>query len=88
MPVPKKRLGSARQNSRRANWKGFMPAMTNCSNCGSPKLSHHVCGVCGYYKGRLVSQRFAKAGMSYDLADESQVAAPEVETDAQEPSAE
>ncbi|MFM7469138.1 MAG: 50S ribosomal protein L32 [Vampirovibrionales bacterium] len=61
MPVPKKRLGSSRQNSRRANWKGFLPSMTNCSHCGAPKLSHHVCGACGYYKGKLVSYRFSKA---------------------------
>ncbi len=27
-----------------------------CPNCGEPKLPHHVCSSCGYYKGREVSE--------------------------------
>ena len=27
-----------------------------CPNCGELKLPHHVCGSCGYYKGREVSE--------------------------------
>ena len=25
-----------------------------CPNCGAKKLSHRVCPVCGYYKGKQV----------------------------------
>ncbi|MDX2085644.1 MAG: 50S ribosomal protein L32 [Candidatus Melainabacteria bacterium] len=59
MPVPKKRLGRSDQGHRRAKWKAFMPAKTTCPNCGAPRLMHTLCGVCGYYKDRIVSARFA-----------------------------
>jgi large subunit ribosomal protein L32 len=60
MPVPKKRLGSAAQNSRRANWKAKQPLVAHCTNCGSPRLPHTICGTCGFYDGKIVSYRFAK----------------------------
>jgi len=25
-----------------------------CKNCGAKKLSHRVCPVCGYYKGKQI----------------------------------
>lgn len=28
--------------------------VSKCQNCGAVKLSHHVCAVCGYYKGKQV----------------------------------
>ncbi len=27
---------------------------TKCENCGANKLTHRVCPVCGYYKGKQV----------------------------------
>ena len=32
MAVPKKRTGKAKQATRRANWKGEVPATTTCPN--------------------------------------------------------
>jgi large subunit ribosomal protein L32 len=58
MPVPKKRLGHSAQGHRRSRWKAFLPTVQTCANCGSPVESHTMCGVCGFYKGKVVSQRF------------------------------
>jgi large subunit ribosomal protein L32 len=60
MPVPKQRRGKADKRARRANWKALPTAVTFCTNCGSPKLTHAVCTICGFYNGRIVSPRFAK----------------------------
>lgn len=60
MPVPKKRLGRSDQGHRRSNWKAVQPLVTYCPNCGAPKHSHKICGQCGYYRGRVVSERFAR----------------------------
>jgi large subunit ribosomal protein L32 len=55
MPVPKKRTSTTRRNRRRANHdKVKRPDLATCSRCGSYKLSHRVCGTCGYYKDRQV----------------------------------
>ncbi len=54
MGLPKRRHSRSRQAKRRANWKLSNPAVTNCPQCGAPKLSHRVCPSCGYYKGRKI----------------------------------
>ncbi|MCA9789393.1 MAG: 50S ribosomal protein L32 [Cyanobacteria bacterium HKST-UBA06] len=57
MPVPKKRTGQSDQGHRRSNWRATVPTLTRCSNCGDMRLPHHMCTSCGYYKGKLVSER-------------------------------
>ncbi len=54
MAVPKKKTSVSRKGMRRSHdaIKGTNP--TECPNCGAPKLSHHVCGACGFYRGRQV----------------------------------
>jgi large subunit ribosomal protein L32 len=55
MAVPKRKLSKARKNKRRSNvWKLTAPALSKCKQCGELKLSHRVCGNCGYYNGRQV----------------------------------
>lgn len=57
MAVPKRRTSKARRDSRRAHIKLNVPNMVNCEQCGELKLSHHVCKVCGSYKGKdVISQ--------------------------------
>jgi len=52
--LPKRKIAKARQGKRR-NHLGITPSpLSNCSQCGSPKLSHHVCPTCGSYAGREV----------------------------------
>ena len=61
MAVPKKRTGHSAQGHRRSNWKATKPEITVCKNCGQPVLSHTVCSACGYYKGKLVSNKAGEA---------------------------
>ncbi|MEM0951410.1 MAG: 50S ribosomal protein L32 [Cyanobacteria bacterium P01_H01_bin.74] len=57
MPVPKKRVGRPDQGHRRSTWKATIPSMTSCPNCGELNYSHTLCPSCGYYKGRIVSNK-------------------------------
>ena len=57
MATPKKRTGKASQATRRANWKGTVPATTTCPNCSELVLAHTVCTACGQYKGKVVSRK-------------------------------
>lgn len=57
MAVPKKRTGKSDKRHRRSNWKATVPAVASCEHCGSPKLPHVVCMDCGWYKGRIVSEK-------------------------------
>lgn len=55
MAVPKRKHSQARKNKRRSNvWKLEAPNFSKCPHCGSLTLPHHVCGNCGYYKGKEV----------------------------------
>ena len=54
MAVPKKRTSKRRKGMRRAH--DFLrdnASTTECPepDCGAIKLSHHVCTVCGKYRG-------------------------------------
>ncbi len=55
MAVPKKKTTRARRDRRRANQKVLkIPNLIECPQCHSPRLPHHACPNCGYYKGRQV----------------------------------
>jgi large subunit ribosomal protein L32 len=54
MAVPKKKTSKSRRNMRRAH-HALRPAQSSsCSNCGASIVPHHLCDVCGHYKGRQV----------------------------------
>ncbi len=53
-PLPKKRCPKAHQGNRRSHIAIKAPALVLCSQCHSPKLSHHACPTCGTYAGREV----------------------------------
>lgn len=60
MAVPKRKTSKARRDKRRSNvWKLEAPAISICPNCGEYKLSHRVCGSCGFYNGREVIKKEA-----------------------------
>ncbi|MBU6197485.1 MAG: 50S ribosomal protein L32 [Candidatus Melainabacteria bacterium] len=61
MAVPKKNHSHQRQQQRRANWKGKLPNVIACNNCGSNHLAHNICPSCGYYNGRKYVE-IAKTG--------------------------
>ncbi len=54
MSVPKRRRSKSKQARHRSQWKLDLPTFYFCSNCKSAVLSHRVCWVCGYYKGKKV----------------------------------
>ena len=54
MGNPKRRSSNSRTGKRRTHWKLKTPTSIECPQCGQHKLSHRVCGNCGYYNGREV----------------------------------
>ncbi len=56
MANPKRKVSRSKRDKRRANWLGRLstPGFSECPNCGEPKLSHHACLNCGYYKGQQI----------------------------------
>jgi large subunit ribosomal protein L32 len=55
MPLPKRKQSHARTSRRRAqNWRLEAPNVGSCPRCHAPRLPHHVCPSCGFYKDRLV----------------------------------
>ncbi len=55
MAVPKRKTSKARRDKRRAsNIKMTAPNVMECPQCHEPKMPHHVCPACGFYKGKEV----------------------------------
>ena len=54
MAVPKRKTSRQRRDTRRATHAIEATRMGRCPRCSSPVRTHHVCGVCGYYRGRPV----------------------------------
>jgi len=62
--LPKQRISKARKGNRRAHHHIELPKLINCENpeCRAKKVAHHVCPICGTYRGRQVvaaSREFA-----------------------------
>ena len=49
--LPKRKISKQRKGHRRAHHALNGPTLTKCDKCNSEKLPHHVCTVCGTYKG-------------------------------------
>ena len=41
-------------NNRRSHHGIKEPLISKCSTCNAPHIRHHVCEVCGMYRGRKV----------------------------------
>lgn len=54
MAVPRKKVSRSKRDMRRAHDRLAAVNLVECSNCGEPKLPHHVCEACGHYNGREV----------------------------------
>ncbi len=59
MAVPKSKISRSRRNMRRSHDSISSNAHNECSNCGELKRPHHVCGACGQYAGRDVTDASA-----------------------------
>jgi large subunit ribosomal protein L32 len=61
-PLPKRKYTKSSQGKRRSHLARVIPAMVECTQCHSPKLSHEVCKVCGSYAGKeVIAIKSAKA---------------------------
>jgi len=56
MAVPKSKISKSRRDQRRSHDALKAAAYGECSNCGELKRPHHVCGSCGYYDGKEVTE--------------------------------
>jgi large subunit ribosomal protein L32 len=54
VPLPKRKKSISKKNMRRSHQHLTLPQLSNCPKCNEPRLPHHACPACGYYKGRLV----------------------------------
>jgi large subunit ribosomal protein L32 len=54
MALPKRKVSKSKGAKRRTHQKLSPPNLSVCPQCDEPKLPHHVCPNCGYYKGRSV----------------------------------
>ncbi|MFY9469067.1 MAG: 50S ribosomal protein L32 [Solirubrobacterales bacterium] len=54
MAVPKQKQSHSRTHKRRSQHKAKAKHTNECPRCTAPKLSHRVCGSCGFYGGRDV----------------------------------
>jgi len=53
MAVPKRKIGKARRDKRRAaNIKMTAPNVIECPKCKAANVSHRECAECGYYHSR------------------------------------
>jgi len=52
MALPKRKISKSRRGKRRTHQKVKLANPSTCPQCNEPKLPHHVCPTCGYYKGR------------------------------------
>ncbi len=62
MANPTSRHCRSRRDKRRAGWKGEVPSLGKCPECGEPREPHRVCPSCGSYKGRKVLEIVEKEG--------------------------
>lgn len=64
MANPKHRHSKQRKRKRRTHYKIEAPNVVACGNCGAPTLRHHICGECGFYRGRLIIAKKVKETVS------------------------
>lgn len=55
-PLPKRKYPKARQGKRRSHIQMQPSHVVECPQCHNPRLAHHACPTCGYYKGREAVQ--------------------------------
>ncbi len=53
-PLPKRKYAKTRQRLRRQHLRQRRATVVTCSTCRSLTVAHHVCYVCGNYRGRAV----------------------------------
>jgi large subunit ribosomal protein L32 len=60
MAVPKRKVSRQRRDKRRSSvWKLKTPNLVVCPHCKELRMSHIVCGNCGYYNGKEIIKKEA-----------------------------
>ena len=54
MANPKRRHSNTRTRLRRAHDFLKLKSVSQCPQCGAPRLPHRVCPSCGFYRGKQV----------------------------------
>ncbi len=56
MANPRRKISKSKRDKRRGSWMIRLsgPSLSDCPNCGEPKMAHRACPNCGYYKGQQV----------------------------------
>ena len=54
--TPKQRISRKRRGDRRSHQHLKPLQLVECPQCHNPRLPHHVCPICGTYRGRQVLQ--------------------------------
>lgn len=52
--VNRMRATRAHRDNRRSHHALTPVRLSKCSNCGSMHIRHHICTVCGHYRGKKV----------------------------------
>jgi len=68
MAVQQNRKTRSKRNMRRSHDALKAVSSMECTNCGEPKLPHHVCGACGHYDGREVVAQVEEVDIDEDAA--------------------
>jgi large subunit ribosomal protein L32 len=50
MAVPKKKTSRMKRGMRRAHKRAAAPTVVHCPRCGEPRVPHHACPSCGFYR--------------------------------------
>ena len=82
MGVPKSKITRSKRGLRRAHDGIISRQYGECSNCGELKLSHHVCGACGYYgsgnkQRRVINKIESELGDDEDWPELARLGTPE-----------
>ncbi len=54
MAVPKRKVSKARKLKRRSHHALKEVLRIRCDRCNSWMLPHHICEVCGHYRGKAL----------------------------------
>lgn len=54
MALPKRKHSHSRTRKRRTHQKLEIPRLSVCPECKNLRITHRVCPMCGFYKGKEV----------------------------------
>ncbi len=71
--VPFRKVSKTRKRMRRTHYKLEASGMVKCPKCGAMIRPHRVCGVCGYYKGKVAVSKEEKVVETKPVKEKKEV---------------